>query len=250
MGKEMEPLAAQLDDAAANFEVAQRDLFKAAGNLIRKHAGISAGRPVNAARARRSVLLLHRETHRFGEGERWQASKKRCPSPARFSPTKVGRVDRRVGIMNINVRSRQSLSGGIPPLDDRLAARRRLPAKRSASPLDGQESGEKSPATGQKALIDIDDAAPLRRRGRLGIDTMEPPARQGGDFDDDASVLGLAGYDHDAVRIIMAAQLRLRLLRMRRQTPDVRDRARRIARARDVLLRTAVQLQHSPASPR
>ncbi|MBL6831218.1 MAG: hypothetical protein ISQ70_07355 [Pirellulales bacterium] len=149
--------------------------------------------------------------------------------------------------MNINVRSRQSLGGGIPALEDRLAARRRLPAERSAGSLDGQESGEKSPATGQKALIDIDDAAPWRR---LGIDTMEPPPRQGGDFDDNASVLGLAGYDHNAVRIIMAAQLRLRLLRMRRQTPDVRDRARRIARARDVLLRTAVQLQHPPASPR
>lgn len=152
--------------------------------------------------------------------------------------------------MNINVRSWQSLSGGIPVLDDRLAARRRLPAKRSASPLDGQESGEKSHETGQKAFIDIDDAAPWRRRGRLGIDTMEPPPRQREDFNDDAALLGLAGYDHDAVRIIMAAQLRLRLLRMRRQTPDVRDRARRIARARDVLLRTAVQLQHPPASPR
>ena len=149
--------------------------------------------------------------------------------------------------MNINVRSRQSLGGGIPALEDRLAARRRLPAERSAGSLDGQESGEKSPATGQKALIDIDDAAPWRR---LVIDTMEQPPRQGGDFDDNASVLGLAGYDHNAVRIIMAAQLRLRLLRMRRQTPDVRDRARRIARARDVLLRTAVQLQHPPASPR
>ncbi len=152
--------------------------------------------------------------------------------------------------MNINVRSRQSLSGGIPALDDRLAARRRLPAERSASPLDGQESGEKSHETGQKALIDIDDAAPWRRRGRLGIDTMEPPPRQWGEFDDDASLLGLAGYDHDAVRIIMAAQLRLGLLRMRRQTAEVRDRARRIARARDMLLRTAVQLQHPPASPR
>jgi len=149
--------------------------------------------------------------------------------------------------MNNDGRSRQSLGGGIPALEDRLAARRRLPAERSAGSLDGQESGEKSPATGQKALIDIDDAAPWRR---LGIDTMEPPPRQGGDFDDNASVLGLAGYDHNAVRIIMAAQLRLRLLRMRRQTPDVRDRARRIARARDVLLRTAVQLQHPPASPR
>lgn len=80
MGKEMEPLAAQLDDAAANFEVAQRDLFKAAGNLIRKHAGISTGRPVNAARARRYVLLLHREPHRFGEGDRRHALKKRYPS--------------------------------------------------------------------------------------------------------------------------------------------------------------------------
>ena len=149
--------------------------------------------------------------------------------------------------MNNDVRSRQSLGGVIPALEDRLAARRRLPAERSAGSLDGQESGEKSPATGQNALIDIDDAAPWRR---LGIDTMEPPPRQGGDFDDNASVLGLAGYDHNAVRIIMAAQLRLRLLRMRRQTPDVRDRARRIARARDVLLRTAVQLQHPPASPR
>jgi len=152
--------------------------------------------------------------------------------------------------MNNDGRSRQSLGGGIPALEDRLAARRRLPAERSAGSLDGQESGEKSPATGQKALIDIDDAAPWRRRGRLGIDTMEPPPRQGGDFDDNASVLGLAGFDQDAVRIIMAAQLRLRLLRMRRQTPDVRDRARRIARARDVLLRTTVQLQHPPASPR
>ena len=68
MCEEVKPLAAQLEDAAASLEVAQRDIFKTAGYFIRKHAGISAGRPVNAARARRSVLLLHRETHRFGEG--------------------------------------------------------------------------------------------------------------------------------------------------------------------------------------
>jgi hypothetical protein len=72
----------------------------------------------------------------------------------------------------------------------------------------------------------------------------------GSRIDDDASLLGLSGYDHDAVRIIMAAQLRLRVLRMKRQTPEVRDRVRRIARARDVLLRTATLLDPPVRAPR
>lgn len=150
--------------------------------------------------------------------------------------------------MNSNLRSLQGFGVGIPALDDRLAARRRLPAKRSDGPLDGRESGENSQATGQKTVLGIDDAATWRRRGRLGIDAIEPLPLQQQECDDDASVLGLAGCHHDAARIIMAAQFRLRLLRMERQTPDIRNRVRRIARARDVLLRTAVQLQHAPAS--
>jgi hypothetical protein len=65
-----------------------------------------------------------------------------------------------------------------------------------------------------------------------------------------AELLGLANCDHDAVRIIMAARVRLRLLRMLRQTPEVRDNVRRIARARDVLLKTVVELYPYPNTAR
>jgi hypothetical protein len=64
---------------------------------------------------------------------------------------------------------------------------------------------------------------------------------------DEAKLLGLEDYDHDAVRIIMAARVRLRLLRMMRQTPEVRDNVRRVARARDVLLQNVVELYPHPA---
>lgn len=77
---------------------------------------------------------------------------------------------------------------------------------------------------------------------------MHPPRRA--DCEDSASLLGLSGYDHDAVRIIMAAQVRLRVLRMTRQTSETRERVRRIARARDTLLQTAVHLQHPCVSSR
>lgn len=77
---------------------------------------------------------------------------------------------------------------------------------------------------------------------------LQPPQR--GDCEDSASLLGLSGYNHDAVRIIMAAQVRLRVLRMTRQTVEIRERVRRIAHARDALLQTAVHLRHPCGSSR
>lgn len=93
----------------------------------------------------------------------------------------------------------------------------------------------------------IDERRSSRLQGRVeGKKTSTADHR----ISDDASLLGLSGYDHDAVRIIMAAQIRLRILRLRRQTPEIRDRARRISRARDMLLRTAVGMQPADSSAR
>lgn len=56
-----------------------------------------------------------------------------------------------------------------------------------------------------------------------------------------AALLGIGGQERDAARIIMAAQLRLRLLRQSHPPRYVRDRAKQIMQARDVLLRSAVE---------
>lgn len=64
----------------------------------------------------------------------------------------------------------------------------------------------------------------------------------GGDLPADfAALLGIGGQERDAARIIMAAQLRLRLLRQSQPPRYVRDRAKQIKQARDVLLRSAVE---------
>lgn len=68
--------------------------------------------------------------------------------------------------------------------------------------------------------------------------------REGGAADaasDFADLLGVGVQERDAARIIMAAQLRLRLLRQSQPPRCVRNRARQIMQARDVLLRSAVQ---------
>lgn len=66
-----------------------------------------------------------------------------------------------------------------------------------------------------------------------------------------ANLLGIGGQECDAARIIMAAQVRLRLLRQSQPPRHVRDRAQQIMQARDVLLRSAVEATHVPvACPR
>lgn len=64
---------------------------------------------------------------------------------------------------------------------------------------------------------------------------------QQSDVDQSATVLGVPQIERDASRIIMAAQLRLRLLRQSPQTRHVRFRVAEVTHARDVLLRRAVE---------
>lgn len=66
-----------------------------------------------------------------------------------------------------------------------------------------------------------------------------------------ADLLGIGRQECDAARIIMAARVRLRLLRQSQPPRYVRDRAQQIMQARDVLLRSAVEATHVPvACPR
>lgn len=61
-----------------------------------------------------------------------------------------------------------------------------------------------------------------------------------------AALLGLSGQEHDASRIIMAARVRLQLIRRAYGLRESRRRAQQIKQARDALLITAVAA--SPAS--
>ena len=80
-----------------------------------------------------------------------------------------------------------------------------------------------------------------------------------------ASLLGIPASEQDASRIIMAAQLRLRLLRQRsfgsvhaaddnvtnrRSSAWVQARVRQVSQARDELLKRAVRCSYRPESPR
>lgn len=103
--------------------------------------------------------------------------------------------------------------------------------------------------------------------------SWEPPVGRQGDFEpsweasDDsggtcATLLGISEQERDAIRIIMAAQVRLRLLRLQLTgclDPDtshvgrmrrIRQRARLIARARDTLLRSAIHAGHAVVAAR
>lgn len=72
-----------------------------------------------------------------------------------------------------------------------------------------------------------------------------------GSPDDFAALLGIGVQECDAARIIMAARVRLRLLRQSEPPMQVRSRVKQIMRARDVLLLSAVQATRRPAiSPR
>jgi len=111
-------------------------------------------------------------------------------------------------------------------------------------PFEGRSKTAFAAVLGLPAIDERRPARPVGREERKKTSTTDHR------ISDDASLLGLSGYDHDAVRIIMAAQIRLRMLRLRRQTPEIRDRARRISRARDMLLRTAVWMQPAASSAR
>ena len=80
-----------------------------------------------------------------------------------------------------------------------------------------------------------------------------------------ASLLGIPASERDASRIIMAAQLRLRLLRQRsfrsvhaaddnvtnhRSSAWLQARVRQVSQARDELLKRAVLCSYGPGSPR
>jgi hypothetical protein len=74
--------------------------------------------------------------------------------------------------------------------------------------------------------------------------------KQSSDAGQSATVLGVPQVERDASRIIMAAQLRLRLLRQSPQTRHVRFRVAAVTHARDVLLRRAVEFSQTPAARR
>jgi len=74
--------------------------------------------------------------------------------------------------------------------------------------------------------------------------------KQSSDAGQSATVLGVPQVERDASRIIMAAQLRLRLLRQSPQTRHVRFRVAEVTHARDVLLRRAVEFSQTPAARR
>lgn len=61
-----------------------------------------------------------------------------------------------------------------------------------------------------------------------------------------AAFLGISGWEDDASRIIMAARVRLQLIRRAYGLRNGRERAEQIKHARDTLLKTAVAA--SPAS--
>jgi hypothetical protein len=75
-----------------------------------------------------------------------------------------------------------------------------------------------------------------------------------------ATLLGISEHERDAIRIILAAQVRLRLLRMQLTgclAPDrehlqrlrtIRQRARLITEARDTLLHSAIETEHDTAA--
>lgn len=77
-----------------------------------------------------------------------------------------------------------------------------------------------------------------------------------------AMLLGISEQERDAIRIIMAAQVRLRLLRLQltgcldpdaghvRRIRSIRQRARLIARARDTLLQSAIHAEQVAVAAR
>lgn len=105
----------------------------------------------------------------------------------------------------------------------------------------------------------VSQATSTRTHGREHVPTdfvsykslLRGGATSDGSHAEFADLLGIGGQECDAARIIMAAQVRLRLLRQSQPPRHARDRAQQIMQARDVLLRSAVEATHVPvACPR
>lgn len=108
---------------------------------------------------------------------------------------------------------------------------RSWPLSESIPSVDSLHHGSSAVSESASCFLDADDALECFQHA----DTWRADAR-----DASAGLLGLRSDEREASRIIMAARLRLRLIRQQSDPATRFQRARQIEQARDSLLMTAV----------